>query len=182
VSRTTRQGLEYLRARYYDTETGRFLAEDPIPLLHRYPYVDNNPVNFDDPSGLCKFKWFCAFGDRSGGPKVDESFDPIEVVDGWVNDRANEAEENLQRIAQAAGYVDINGTACSPVLWACGTVGVRASFLDGLHPYVGTGVGEGLGISASWAPGQRISTGLNCGPQLGYGIVSAQAGRGGMGM
>ena len=38
--------------RYYDPETGRFLAQDPIqsdPNLYRY--VGNNPVNSNDPSG-----------------------------------------------------------------------------------------------------------------------------------
>jgi len=49
----------YLRARYYDSETGRFSARDPFegilmePLsLAKYPYVHGNPVNAIDPSGL----------------------------------------------------------------------------------------------------------------------------------
>ncbi|MCC3595178.1 RHS repeat-associated core domain-containing protein, partial [Microcoleus sp. PH2017_28_MFU_U_A] len=52
-------GDYYLRARYYDTETGRFSARDPFegvltePLsLAKYPYVHGNPVNATDPSGL----------------------------------------------------------------------------------------------------------------------------------
>ena len=51
-------GLEYLRARYYDTGNGNFLTEDTylgnlIDLLtqNRYSYVKNNPVNYVDPSG-----------------------------------------------------------------------------------------------------------------------------------
>ena len=36
-------GLQYLRARYYDLSTGRFLSQDPLPLLQRYPYVYNGP-------------------------------------------------------------------------------------------------------------------------------------------
>ena len=46
-------GLEYLRARYYDPSIGRFLSRDPLPGGNRYAYVENNPVNFTDPSGLC---------------------------------------------------------------------------------------------------------------------------------
>lgn len=32
---------------------GRFLSEDPLPLMHRYTYVSNSPANYVDPSGLC---------------------------------------------------------------------------------------------------------------------------------
>jgi RHS repeat-associated protein len=53
-------GLTYLRARYYDPSTGRFLTKDPwrgsprVPASqHRYAYVQNGPTNAADPSGLC---------------------------------------------------------------------------------------------------------------------------------
>jgi len=51
-------GLYYLRARYYDPNTGRFLNEDPIKFaggINFYRYVDNNPLNFTDPTGQGKF-------------------------------------------------------------------------------------------------------------------------------
>ena len=51
-------GLDYLRARYYDSQGGTFLTEysypgeDTDPLSqNRYSYVQNNPVNYTDPSG-----------------------------------------------------------------------------------------------------------------------------------
>ncbi len=49
-------GLFYMRARYFDAETGRFISEDPIGFaggdLNLYAYVQNNPILFVDPSGL----------------------------------------------------------------------------------------------------------------------------------
>ena len=51
--------LLYLRARYYDSSTGRFVSSDPFPgfvflpmTQNDYLYVGSNPVNYVDPSGL----------------------------------------------------------------------------------------------------------------------------------
>jgi len=52
-------GDYYLRARYYDTDAGRFTRRDSHegslgqPLtLHKYVYGNNNPIRFTDPRGL----------------------------------------------------------------------------------------------------------------------------------
>jgi RHS repeat-associated protein len=51
-------GLYYLRARYYNPTTGRFMSRDPwdgevtLPAtLHKYLYVGGDPINWRDPSG-----------------------------------------------------------------------------------------------------------------------------------
>jgi RHS repeat-associated protein len=51
-------GLQYLRARYYDPEDGRFLSVDPYPgslkqtqKNNNYVYVENNPTRKIDPLG-----------------------------------------------------------------------------------------------------------------------------------
>lgn len=55
-------GLVYLRARYYDPLTGRFISKDPMlgtagdpQSINRYPYARNNPALLVDPSG--NFFW-----------------------------------------------------------------------------------------------------------------------------
>jgi RHS repeat-associated protein len=50
-------GLYYLRARFYDPQTGRFLSADPAGAGYPYAYVGNSPVNFVDPSGLHCRPW-----------------------------------------------------------------------------------------------------------------------------
>jgi RHS repeat-associated protein len=48
-------GLYYVRARYYDPRTRRFLSEDPIGLdggINEYAFVGGDPINSSDPSGL----------------------------------------------------------------------------------------------------------------------------------
>ncbi len=52
-------GFYYLRARYANPNTGRFMSRDSYagnvfdpPSLHRYTYCANNPVNMVDPSGM----------------------------------------------------------------------------------------------------------------------------------
>jgi RHS repeat-associated protein len=45
-------GFDYLRARYYDPELGRFLSQDPVREgSNYYSYALGNPVSFSDPSG-----------------------------------------------------------------------------------------------------------------------------------
>ena len=46
-------GFVYLRNRYYDTKTRRFIQEDPArDELNWYAYCENNPVKYIDPWGL----------------------------------------------------------------------------------------------------------------------------------
>jgi RHS repeat-associated protein len=41
----------YMRARYYDTEIGRFCSVDPVGPAPEYSYANNNPIAYADPSG-----------------------------------------------------------------------------------------------------------------------------------
>lgn len=55
ASAPTGGGFVYLRNRWYDPSTGRFLTQDPIGLAggpNLYSYAGSNPISFDDPFGL----------------------------------------------------------------------------------------------------------------------------------
>jgi RHS repeat-associated protein len=54
----TETGLEFVNARYYSSDLGRFIARDPIGYrggIDLYEYVKSKPTNFVDPSG-CKIR------------------------------------------------------------------------------------------------------------------------------
>jgi RHS repeat-associated protein len=64
ISDETDTGLIYLNARYYDPILSRFLSPDPLmdptdpKTLDPYMYAANNPIAFQDTSGL----WYCPPG------------------------------------------------------------------------------------------------------------------------
>jgi RHS repeat-associated protein len=51
-------GLQYNRARYLDSFTGKFISEDPISFeggdSNLYRYVENSPINYTDATGLLR--------------------------------------------------------------------------------------------------------------------------------
>jgi RHS repeat-associated protein len=84
-------GLDYYRARYYDSANGRFISEDPIGFdagdsnLSRY--VGNSPVNWNDPSGL--------------EPVKNEAGNVDDFLQLFNNTRASDGR--LTRIGQSRG-------------------------------------------------------------------------------
>lgn len=62
-------GLVNMRGRLYDPELGRFISPDPFVTapfdsqgLNRYSYVQNNPLNFTDPSGYQSYPSYPSSG------------------------------------------------------------------------------------------------------------------------
>jgi len=58
-------GLRYYRARYYLSDVGRFLSEDPVGFrggVNFYAYVKNNSPNRIDPAGLASLDKSCDCG------------------------------------------------------------------------------------------------------------------------
>jgi RHS repeat-associated protein len=60
-------GWQYHRARYYAPDLGVFPSLDPLETRNRYAYVNGNPVNFVDPSGLEELAFEQWLGDGGGG-------------------------------------------------------------------------------------------------------------------
>jgi RHS repeat-associated protein len=93
-------GLYFLRARYYDPETGRFLARDPLEFNQRYAYAGNNPATMVDPSGLVP------------GPDPDAYYRATRrgtcAVLGWFRTSCDETNEStLGAVDAAADRVDV---------------------------------------------------------------------------
>lgn len=88
--------LDDLRARYYDPEVGRFLNEDPLPLMQRYTYVGNNPANYVDPRGLLFHGGF-----------VDCVTDPIECGEDVGGEIVDGIEIALPYISTGVQVADI---------------------------------------------------------------------------
>lgn len=74
-------GLQYMNARFYDANTGRFLSQDAWTgdpaapwTQHLYAYAGNNPINFIDPTGYFFEEILGIGGDTLGdfGKAIDE--------------------------------------------------------------------------------------------------------------
>jgi RHS repeat-associated protein len=181
--RDAESGFDYLRARYYDPEVGRFLSEDL--LGNGYPYGANNPANMVDPFGLLATFVCQSYGETPDGipvcldgyaydPDV-VSTDPLTI--GWPE--STPSDYVVEAAIEAAGgswspppaappdepaseYHEVSVTAC---VVFCINVGAQFTDLNDIHPVVGTGVGGGF--SAVWEtyPDQTINEGLFCGGQ-----------------
>jgi RHS repeat-associated protein len=80
-------GIYEYRARYYDPTVGRFVGEDPLAFnggTNFYVYVENSPLNFADPLGLCDPQCFAQLKYRptSPGSPMNHAFWYLQGIDG----------------------------------------------------------------------------------------------------
>ena len=162
--------LYYMRARWYEPQSGRFLSEDPIGLaggLNGNVYGGNDPVNGGDPFGLCD--WLrdpdCAV-DLAPVEVTADAFDWGYVMGGFVlGDRGAGAGASLR----SGGYGD--GSYGSGAALAAG---VAPPSLGQLGPSCGAAV---LNFLANLALDAFTISGVGSGLALaGRGLLSVAAG------
>jgi len=167
-------GLYYYRARYYDPTLGRFLTEDPIRFrggMNHYVYVNNNPINANDPEGLCRRPQgggYClnafipdetrAFGFVQGdnrGPNPEGGTFRIEQLlpNGAQTGTTEAGISHVKGFAPRQGVIDYEGTSVT-----------RRS--DGGVDFLGeVGIGQGRGYLA---PDAEYEIGIGRNPNGGY--------------
>jgi len=81
-------GLNYMKARYYDPQVGRFYSDDPVGFIpgnsfsfNRYAYANNNPYKFVDPDGRFGVPgFFIGAGIEMGAQFATGSFDLSDIL------------------------------------------------------------------------------------------------------
>ena len=109
-------GNIYLRARYYNSETGRFISEDPAKDgVNWYVYCGGDPVMNVDPSGLVGIP-------TKGSQSYNELLSAIvELLDAKANydiyQKDGASEETLGKISESAQQVRDNKIKTCDALW-----------------------------------------------------------------
>ena len=92
-------GLDFMRARHYDSALGRFIAIDPIGLeggdTNLYRYAFGSPTSFIDPSGLLSVK-----------DVLDQVIDSGKVVDKLVDTVSGEIANTINPSHLILGFND----------------------------------------------------------------------------
>jgi hypothetical protein len=132
-----------MRARNYDTTTGRFITSDPIagaiPASNHYAYAGNNPISNTDPTGLWTFS--IGFGGTGGAAGGGGTAVGSLVWDG------RSLLPGVQITLGAGGYAVLGG---SLGLSLTGTNAADSDSLTGFGGEVGGSVGEGLGVGGDY--------------------------------
>jgi RHS repeat-associated protein len=144
-------GLVYLRARYYDPQTGRFLQRDPFGGFlgdpqgqQPYAYAHNNPVTPTDPSGevppLLVAVGVAALVGAGGGAGIGG------VTAWWTS---GDIGQGAVRGAVVGGVAGAAGVLGSAAVGAIATGGVVATTTAGVTGRIAAGLAAGSGGGAA---------------------------------
>lgn len=162
-------GLYFMRNRYYDAHTGRFLHRDPIGFkggqTNLYAYVGGDPINRVDPSGLSDFvatEW---------GYEVKNAEGTWDIPSGCPPHMADAASDEEIEAALVAGVlVSTAPFAAAALADAAYAAAVRVSAWALCHP-LATGTGTGIALYSGRSP-------TGCNPGLGMARAAQAAGEG----
>ncbi|MDA8259288.1 MAG: DUF6531 domain-containing protein [Betaproteobacteria bacterium] len=162
-------GLYYYRARYYDPGIGRFISEDPLGFeagdVNFYVYVGNNPVNANDPSGLCPSCVGMIYGGIAGGV-------------GGVITAGFSPDQTIGSTLKSLGLGVLAGATTGAVTpWLSYGAGAAAAAV-GVARTVGTVAATATVGGASSAVGQfagNVVTGQPLGTNFSWGAVAGSA-------
>lgn len=163
-------GYIYLRARYYDSATGRFISEDPaFDGFNWYAYCGGNPLNRWDPSGQAWYDWVPGIASVTVGTIMCATGFGTPIGIGLI---AGGASDLLSSTLGAAGF----DSKFVSMATAGMDVVVGATLL--LTPFapVGAGmVGSGFGSLAGGAISENLGGSYELGANIGN-IVGGAAG------
>ncbi|HEX6808723.1 MAG TPA: RHS repeat-associated core domain-containing protein, partial [Gemmatimonadaceae bacterium] len=129
-------GLLYKRNRYYDPASGRFTSQDPLGLgggLNVYGFAGGDPVNQDDPFGLCPY---------SGKERNTN-------LDDCPDDKRRDAFKLLNRNALGRSYIKFVAASGIDINLHHGPISCGGSQAEGCSEYINmrTTVDDALGAA-----------------------------------
>jgi RHS repeat-associated protein len=133
-------GLVYMRNRVYDPATAQFLTVDPLEQLTRepYSYVEDNPLNAVDPTGLCSVGSISGFLD---------CFNPVSS--------GNLASKGATGLSEATGgAINLPKVLTQPAALAIGAAAICAV------PYLDAGCLTAIGVVSTVSTSSVVATGI----------------------
>ena len=99
-------GLYYYEQRYYDPNKSTFLGVDPIAeersWVSPYNFVQNNPINRIDPTGMLDDHW--EIDENGNATLVDTEGDEIYINDQLITKYKFDTQEKLDALSEIGGY------------------------------------------------------------------------------
>jgi RHS repeat-associated protein len=157
---TEPNGLYYMKARYYDSEVGRFISEDPLGFeggsLNLYVYAANNPIMFMDPNGLCINAISDYLGDVFTAPNYEELRASVQTEIGYTG--REDVRDGLIFGGKAitAAYIAAVGAATAPATLGVVKVGYEGTKKATFSPIGQFTTGFGQGFTAGMTPGAEM--------------------------
>ena len=129
-------GIYYFRARWYDPITGRFISKDPSGIvngLNEYVALNNNPVNFRDPTGEAAIEAYDYWSDVAvagqdaggvfGNAQTAGASVMMAFIDFWG---ARDVEGSAGMSGYYSGSDGCKGKSTGYGLYAAGMIGINA--------------------------------------------------------